>query len=83
MNTAKKVYYWTSKNDLTQLENYEKRGLLGYHLDHKYSITEGFKNKILPKIIGSMRNLEFIPCQENVKKGTRCSISLEELLNVQ
>lgn len=75
----RKVYYWTSKNDLTQLENHEKRSLLGYHLDHKYSITEGFKNKVPPKVIGSIYNLEFIPCNVNTSKGTRCSITLKEL----
>jgi hypothetical protein len=79
----RKVYYWTSKNDLTKLENYDKRSLLGYHLDHKYSITEGFKNKVPPKIIASIQNLRFIPYSENVKKGTKCSITLEELYGLQ
>jgi hypothetical protein len=75
----RKVYYWTSKNDLTKLENYEKRSLQGYHLDHKYSVTEGFKNKVPPKVIGSIYNLEFIPYNVNTSKGTKCSITLEEL----
>jgi len=79
----RKVYYWTGKNDLTILENYNKRSLLGYHLDHKYSITEGFKNNVPPKIIGSIHNLAFIPYIENVKKGTKCSINLEELYALQ
>jgi len=75
----RKVYYWTSKNDLTKLENYDKRALLGYHLDHKFSITEGFKNNVPPKIIGSIYNLEFIPYNVNTAKGTKCSITLEKL----
>jgi hypothetical protein len=75
----RKVYYWTSKNDLTTLENYNRRGLLDFHLDHKYSITEGFKNGVPPKVIGSIHNLHFIPCTENVSKGIKCSITLEEL----
>ena len=75
----RKVYYWTSKNDLTQLGYHEKRSRFGYHLDHKYSITEGFKNKVPPKVIGSIYNLEFIPYNVNVSKGTKCSIKLEEL----
>lgn len=79
----RKVYYWTSKNDLTQLENHEKRSLLGYHLDHKYSITEGFKNKVPPKVIGSIYNLEFIPYNVNTSKATKCSITLEELYVLQ
>jgi hypothetical protein len=75
----RKVYYWTSKNDLTQLRYHEKRSRGGYHLDHKYSITEGFKNKVPPKVIGSVYNLEFIPYNVNASKGTKCSIKLEEL----
>jgi len=75
----RKVYYWTAKNDLTLLENHEKRGKIGHHLDHKYSITEGFKNNVPPKIIGSIHNLEFIDHKENCKKGIKCSITLKEL----
>jgi hypothetical protein len=75
----RKVYYWSSKNDLTQLTNHNNRGLTDYHLDHKYSITEGFKNKVPPKIIGSIYNLEFLLYTDNVKKGTKCSITLEKL----
>jgi hypothetical protein len=75
----RKVYYWTSKNDLTKLENYDKRGRSGYHLDHKYSIAEGFKNNVPPKVIGSIDNLEFLLYTDNVKKGTKCSIELEKL----
>jgi hypothetical protein len=79
----RKVYYWTSKNDLTQLENYNKRGRVGFHLDHKYSITEGFKNKVPPKVIGSIDNLEFICYTDNLSKGTKCSITLENLYGLQ
>ena len=79
----RKVYYWTSKNDLTQLGYHEKRSRFGYHLDHKYSITEGFKNKVPPKIIGSIDNLEFLLYTDNIKKGTSCSITLEKLYGLQ
>jgi len=75
----RKVYYWTSKNDLTTLVNHNNRARSAYHLDHKYSIAEGFKNKVPPEIIGSINNLEFLLHTDNIKKGTRCSIKLEEL----
>jgi hypothetical protein len=75
----RKVYYWTAKNDLTLLDHHEKRGKFGYHLDHRYSITEGFKNNVPPKVIGSIYNLEFIPYNVNIVKGTKCSITLEKL----
>jgi hypothetical protein len=75
----RKVYYWTSKNDLTLLENHEHRSRTGYHLDHKYSIAEGFKNKVPPSVIGCIDNLEFLSYTDNIKKGTSCSITLENL----
>jgi len=79
----RKVYYWTSKNDLSTLENFNRRGLLDFHLDHKYSIAEGFKNNVPPRVIGSIHNLQFISYTENVSKGVRCSITLEELYGLQ
>jgi len=79
----RKVYYWTNKNDLTALPNSNRRGKTDYHLDHKYSITEGFYKKVPPKVIGSIHNLEFIPAADNVAKGIKCSITLEELYELQ
>ena len=79
----RKVYYWTNKNDLTILENYSNRGKFQYHLDHKYSITKGFEDKIPPKIIGNINNLEFLPFRKNVRKGTSCSITIEKLYELQ
>ena len=52
----------------------------GYHIDHKYSIVEGFKNNISVYIISSKENLQMLKSIDNLKKQTRCSISLEELL---
>ena len=79
----RRVYYWTEKNDLTQLEHYEKRGRTSYHLDHKYSIAEGFKNNVSPKVIGHIANLEFLPHKVNESKGTKCSLTLEKLYGLQ
>jgi hypothetical protein len=61
------------------LANFDKRSKTEYHLDHKYSISEGFKNKVSPNIIGSVYNLEFLLSTDNVRKGTKCSITLEKL----
>jgi transposase-like protein len=73
----------TNKQLLETLSNYEKRGKCGikgaYQLDHKYSILEGFKNGVEPEIIGNIKNLEFIPWEENINKSSNCSITLEEL----
>jgi hypothetical protein len=52
-----------------------------YHLDHRFSITEGFKHNIPPYIIGSQHNLEIVPSRLNEQKGVNCSITKEELFN--
>jgi len=74
----------TRQQSINQLPNYEKRNNSGvdgaYQLDHKYSIIEGFKNNISPEIIGGIKNLEFIPWEENIKKRTKCSITINELI---
>jgi hypothetical protein len=51
-----------------------------YHIDHKYSILNGYKNKISPLVIGHLQNLEMIPWKENVSKHAKCSVSIEKLL---
>lgn len=75
----------TRQQPICILSNYDKRrpsGVNGsYHLDHKFSISEGFKNNISPIIIGDIKNLEFIPWEENLKKRTKCSITIKELIN--
>ena len=75
----------TKKQPLYKLSNYDKRGNSGiegaYHLDHKYSILEGFKNNISPNIIGDIKNLEFISWEDNIKKRAKCSITINELIN--
>jgi predicted transcriptional regulator len=74
----------TRQQPIKLLDNYNNRGNSGvdgaYHLDHKYSIIEGFKNNIKPELIGNIKNLEFIPWKENLKKRAKCSITLEELI---
>lgn len=81
-----KVRTITNQQPLDNLENYEKRGSVGiigaYHLDHKYSIAEGFKNNIDPEIIGNIINLEMIPWEENIMKNQKCSITKRELLTI-
>jgi transposase-like protein len=76
----------TNKQPIHNLENFEKRGISGvdgaYQLDHKYSIFEGFKQGIAPKIIGNIVNLEFIPWEINLDKGSNCSVTENELLTI-
>jgi hypothetical protein len=73
------VWLYTNLNDLSLLDNYDLRGR-DYHLDHIYSIREGFKNGINPQVIGSIHNLRIIPASENCSKRANCDITIEELL---
>ena len=49
------------------------------HLDHIYSIAEGFKNNIPSYIIGHWTNLRLLPKIENSSKGAKCHKTIEEL----
>jgi len=51
-----------------------------YELDHKFSITEGFKQSVDPSVIGHYANLELLPMLVNRSKRIKCSITLEELI---
>jgi hypothetical protein len=83
-----KVYHCMKKfkNDIFLLKNYNKRGCLflnknAYHLDHKYSIYQGFKDNIPPYIIGHINNLEMIPAKINLIKNRKCSIEIDDLVD--
>lgn len=69
---------WRIYQDFINPENI-KRGKK-YHLDHKYSIIQGFLDNIDYKIIGSPINLEIIPGSENCKKQGKCSIEKQQLI---
>lgn len=76
----RRVYIWTNLSiSSSSIANIELRGR-NYHLDHMYSIKEGFINNIDPEIIGSKYNLRIISASENNSKRTKCSIELDTLL---
>ena len=54
--------------------------LTGISRDHRYSIFDGFKNKIDPKIISHPANCELMQHNKNSSKHNKSSITLEELL---
>tara|TARA_R110000868_G_scaffold12456_15_gene59604 strand:+ start:1235 stop:1537 length:303 start_codon:yes stop_codon:yes gene_type:complete len=68
-----KVKRITNKQRLHTLPNYELRGRTGisgaYHLDHIYSISQGFINNIPEHVIGDIKNLRFIPWENNISKS--------------
>lgn len=69
-NTVWKI---TESQNLKKLPFFSERGWKNYHLDHKVSIWYGYKNKLDPKLIGSIDNLEFIPYKDNILKSTKCN----------
>lgn len=78
------VWRFTRKNiDVKSISGYEYRGKAGtngaYHLDHKFSLLQCFKQNIPIEIAGSLSNLEFIPWELNDSKNSKCSITKEEL----
>jgi hypothetical protein len=78
----RKVWRITRKNQLSLLENYEKRGRKNYHLDHMYSVWQGFLDNTPPEIVGHICNLKMIPYKENISKHISCSVTLDELINL-
>jgi len=69
----------TEKQDLNRLVDITLRGK-DFHLDHKYSIVQGFLDNVPVHIIASLVNLQIIPSEENLLKGIKCDISLRALL---
>jgi len=57
-----------------------QRGKNKYHVDHKFSVLEGFKNNILPYVISNPFNLEMIYYKDNLSKDYKCSITKQQLL---
>lgn len=53
---------------------------INYHLDHRFSIYDGYKNGVSVEIIAGIKNLELIPAKNNLIKSTNSSITLEYLL---
>lgn len=81
-----KVYksMYRFKDEIKKLENFDKRGHANkgmYHLDHKFSISEGFKQNVPPYIIGHINNLEMIIGRNNLSKSRKCSVELDELVD--
>jgi len=80
------IWYYTEKSYKKHTEminpNKHLRGK-NYHLDHKYSIYEGFINGVSPKIIGNFHNLIVITSLENLKKHKKSSITLGKLLRYE
>lgn len=74
----------TKKQYLAELENFSKRGVLhknndAYHIDHMFSVYDGFMNDVPAEIVGHLSNLQCIPGRANIKKGNESSLTIEDL----
>ena len=78
--TAVRYYTRISSKLLCVCPGVSGKNIGNYHIDHIFSVAEGFRNKVNPKIIGSVVNLQWLLCEENTSKRARCDITLEELL---
>jgi len=66
-----------------RLKNLDLRGRKhGFSVDHKFSVYEGFKNNVDPKIISNINNLEMIEQYKNWSKNSKSTITLDKLLNL-
>ena len=67
------------KKYFNEIKNANKRSM-EFHLDHKYSVHNGFKNNIPPEVIGHYKNFEMLPVSENATKHISNSIDINELI---
>ena len=73
------VMLFTRRNNDILIEN-NKIKKQGWHLDHNFSIYDGWRNNIAPELVGHYVNLRYIPAKINCQKNKKSEISLEELL---
>ncbi len=77
-----KVKIATNKNWYEHFHSINPNGLQrsrDLHLDHIYSIAEGFTNNIPPEIIGHWTNLRLLPKLDNSSKGANSHKTKEQL----
>jgi hypothetical protein len=67
-------------NNFYNITDAKKRSK-SWHLDHKYSILEGYKNDVPEELISHWTNLEILHHSINESKGYKSSITLKELIN--
>jgi len=83
-----KFLLYSSKVRIISEANYRRykniidpRNLRGrdYHMDHAYSVFNGYLKSVPPEIIGSRYNLHIIKKTDNIIKKNNNSITLREL----
>ena len=59
--------------------NLSVRHMKKNHVDHMFSISEGFKQQVDPFLIAHPCNLQILSAKKNIKKGVTCDHTLNEL----
>lgn len=67
----RKVWEVTMSQDIKGLFGALKRGPHDYHIDHKIPISHGFKNGIMPEVIGNIDNLQPLFWKDNFAKSCK------------
>jgi len=79
----RKVQKLTEQNYKINLDQINPNRLLRkrneYQLDHIVSINYGFRNNIPVEIIAHTANLQMLTEYENISKGLKCDITIDEL----
>lgn len=57
-----------------------KRGWKANHVDHIYSVSQGFKDSIDPFFIAHPCNLQMLKAKDNKKKNASCGHTVDQLL---
>lgn len=79
----KSVWRYTNKSYREEKQLLDPNNIRStdWHVDHKFSISEGYRNNVAPEIIGHIANLRMLDRHTNCAiKGSKCSITLNELL---
>lgn len=74
-------FTFNKNRDIIDPNGLKKNNSRKYHIDHIYSISDGYINNVDPKIISSVKNLRIIDSFENLRKGKKSEITLEELID--
>jgi hypothetical protein len=53
-----------------------------YHVDHKFSVLDAWKNNLPEHIVNHPANLQIVEAKQNISKGSKSSITLEELIQL-
>lgn len=75
-------FYRLQGYNLVPLNSETVKSTNDYQLDHRYSIAQGYADRISPLAIAHIRNVEPLTVKENSMKNNSCSITIQELSHI-